>query len=54
MEKSGYIDVDALQAQTTLEAAAQKCGVRLDLKPADALLVGGRGPAAALTRLLRE
>jgi hypothetical protein len=34
MEKSGYIDVDALQAQTTLEVAAQKCGVRLDLKPA--------------------
>ena len=32
MEKSGYIDVDALQAQTSLEDAAAKCGVRLDAK----------------------
>ncbi|MBI2480663.1 MAG: hypothetical protein HYV60_19170 [Planctomycetia bacterium] len=29
---SGYIDVDRLQAETTLEAAAAKCGVPLDVK----------------------
>ena len=28
----GYIDVDQLQAETTLEAAAAKCGVPLDVK----------------------
>ena len=28
----GYIDVDRLQAETTLEAAAAKCGVSLDVK----------------------
>ena len=28
----GYIDVDRLQAETTLEAAAAKCGVPLDVK----------------------
>ncbi len=28
----GYIDVDRLQAETTLETAAAKCGVRLDVK----------------------
>ena len=28
----GYIDVDRLQAETTLEAAAAKCGVTLDIK----------------------
>lgn len=33
MEKSGYVDVDALQAGTSLEDAAAKCGVRLDAKP---------------------
>ena len=32
MEKRGYIDIDALQAQTTLDEAAAKCGVALDLK----------------------
>ncbi len=30
----GYIDVDRLQAETTLEAAAAKCGVPLDVKGA--------------------
>ena len=29
---SGYIDVDRLQAETTLEQAAAKCGVPLDVK----------------------
>ena len=29
MNRPGYIDVDSLQAQTTLEAAAEKCGVQL-------------------------
>jgi len=33
MEKSGYVDVDALQAGTSLEDAAARCGVRLDAKP---------------------
>ena len=28
----GYIDVDRLQAETTLEGAAAKCGVSLDVK----------------------
>ena len=28
----GYIDVDRLQAETTLEAAAARCGVALDAK----------------------
>jgi hypothetical protein len=32
MEKSGYVDVDELQARTSLEEAAAKCGVRLDAK----------------------
>ncbi len=33
MPKPGYIDVDALQAQTPLAAAAAQCGVRLDAQP---------------------
>jgi hypothetical protein len=32
MDRPGYIDVDKLQAETTLEAAAAKCGVTLDIK----------------------
>ena len=32
MNRPGYIDVDKLQAETTLEAAAAKCGVTLDVK----------------------
>ncbi|HQZ69210.1 MAG TPA: hypothetical protein PLY87_29185, partial [Planctomycetaceae bacterium] len=28
----GYIDVDRLQAETTLETAASKCGIPLDVK----------------------
>lgn len=32
MEKSRFINVDELQAQTSLEEAAGKCGVALDLK----------------------
>ena len=28
----GYIDVDQLQAETSLEAAAAKCSVSLDVK----------------------
>lgn len=32
MNRPGYIDVDKLQAETTLEAAAAKCGVTLDIK----------------------
>jgi len=28
----GYLDVDRLQAETTLEGAAAKCGVSLDVK----------------------
>jgi len=32
MEKSGYINVDELQAQTTLEDAARLCGAHLDIK----------------------
>jgi 5S rRNA maturation endonuclease (ribonuclease M5) len=32
MEKSGYVNVDELQAGTTLEEAAAKCGLRLDAK----------------------
>ncbi len=36
MQKPGYIDVDALQAQTSLAEAAAKCGVRLDAKPSGA------------------
>lgn len=32
----GYIDVDRLQAETTLEAAAAKCGVSLDVKDSGA------------------
>lgn len=32
MAKPGYVDVDALQAQTSLEEAAARCGVRLDAK----------------------
>lgn len=31
---AGYIDVDRLQAETTLQAAAEKCGVALDVKGA--------------------
>lgn len=31
-QPSGYIDVDRLQAETTLEAAASKCGIPLDVK----------------------
>jgi len=31
-QPSGYIDVDRLQAETTLEAAAAKCGIPLDVK----------------------
>ena len=31
MNRPGYIDVDSLQAQTTLEAAAEKCGVQLSV-----------------------
>src|SRR5438445_179982 len=33
MEKSRYINVDELQAQTTLEEAAARCGVRLESRP---------------------
>jgi len=33
MEKSGYVNVDELQARTSLEEAATRCGVRLDAKP---------------------
>lgn len=33
MPKSGYVDVDRLQAETTLEEAAALCGVHLDAKP---------------------
>jgi hypothetical protein len=32
MNKPGYIDVDKLQAETTLEEAAAKCGIPLDMK----------------------
>ena len=32
MNRPGYIDVDKLQAETSLEAAAAKCGVKLDVK----------------------
>lgn len=32
MNKPGYIDVDKLQAETTLEEAAAKCGIQLDVK----------------------
>ena len=32
MNNSGYVNVDALQAQTSLEAAAARCGVTLDAK----------------------
>ena len=32
MKPGGYIDVDRLQAETTLEAAAAKCGITLDVK----------------------
>ncbi|MCA9227627.1 MAG: hypothetical protein KDA47_18530, partial [Planctomycetales bacterium] len=32
MDRPGYINVDELQAQTTLEAAAAKCGVSLDAR----------------------
>ena len=32
MNRPGYVDVDTLQAQTSLEAAAAKCGVSLDVK----------------------
>ncbi len=32
MEKQGYIDVDRLQAETTLEEAARKCDVQLEAK----------------------
>ena len=31
---SGYVDVDRLQAETTLEAAAAKCGISIDVKGA--------------------
>lgn len=34
--KPGYIDVDALQAQTSLEDAATKCGVQFDGRPSGA------------------
>jgi hypothetical protein len=33
MEKSGYVNVDDLQAAVSLEDAAARCGVRLDAKP---------------------
>ena len=33
MEKSGYVNVDELQAAMSLEDAAARCGVRLDAKP---------------------
>ena len=32
MNVRGYVDVDQLQAETTLEEAAAKCGVTLDVK----------------------
>lgn len=32
MEKSGYVNVDELQAQTSLETAASRCGITLDTK----------------------
>ena len=32
MNRPGYIDVDKLQAETSLEAAAAKCGVSLDVR----------------------
>jgi hypothetical protein len=32
MEKSGYVNVDELQARTSLQEAAARCGVRLDAK----------------------
>jgi hypothetical protein len=32
MEKSGYVDIDSLQAQTSLEEAAKLCGVQLDIR----------------------
>lgn len=32
MEKSGYVDIDALQAQTSLEEAARLCGITLDVR----------------------
>ena len=33
MEKSGYVNVDELQASMSLEEAAARCGVQLDAKP---------------------
>ena len=33
MKKPGYVDVDELQARTSLEDAAAMCGARLDAKP---------------------
>ena len=32
MEKSGYVDIDTLQAQTSLEEAARLCGITLDVR----------------------
>ena len=32
MEKSGYVNVDELQAQTSLEEAAARCGITLDVR----------------------
>ena len=32
MTRPGYIDVDKLQAETSLEAAAAKCGVALEAR----------------------
>jgi hypothetical protein len=36
MDRPGYIDVDKLQAETSLEAAAAKCGVVLETRGAGA------------------
>jgi hypothetical protein len=32
MNRSGYVDVDRLQAETTLDAAAAKCGAKVEVK----------------------